>query len=453
MPYTLLSNSPVSGQIAWSDVHLVYDGVDYSITNGTTNKRFVYWLKSAPTVFQVADNLPALGPDDTVVFLNKNGIAINVLNATALEGDLVVPGTITSNAIATDAIDATHIKSDAILARHILAGEVTADKITISSLCALSANMGDLTSGTITVDQAGFIRGGASAYGSGTGFWMGYHSGAYKWRVGTPGSSGAEWDGNSFNVYGPDGSVTISSGVVDWAKISSKPTSLSGLNAAEGTKLSGIQSGATVGATLGTNLYHSGTPVATTDLLASWNKISSSNAATFFDANGLPGTYIQNLTADKILAGKLAVSQWISSNNYVAGSTGWAINANGSAEFRNVTVRGDVEASGLKAGVAMVGTANIQNLSVSGIKMSSAVVVTQTFYAGQTINFNSGFGRSPLVTVMSISQSGGTTLGAFIGSVFISVASNGTFSIANTSKRDTGEKIVNVPTTITFGYV
>lgn len=225
MPYSLLSNSPVSGQIAWSDVRLVYDGVDYVIANGTTNKRFVYWLKSTPSAFQVADALPALGPDDTVVFLNKNGIAINVLNATALEGDLVVPGTITSNAIATDAIDASHIKSNAIVGRHILAGEITADKLTVTNLAAISADMGDLTSGSLTIDQTGFVRGGASSYGTGTGFWMGYHSGKYKLRAGTPGSSGFEWDGSAFNVYGPDGNLTISSGVVDWEKVggSNKP--------------------------------------------------------------------------------------------------------------------------------------------------------------------------------------------------------------------------------------
>ena len=219
MSFSLLSNSPVSGQIAWSDVRLVYDGVDYAITNGTTNKRFVYWLISAPTVFQTADTLPALGPDDTIVFLNKNGIAINVLNATALEGDLVVPGTVTSAAIATDAIDASHIKSNAIVGRHILAGEITADKLTVTNLAAISANMGDLTSGSLTIDQTGFIRGGATAYGTGTGFWMGYHGGKYKFRAGTPGSSGFEWNGDGFYVYGPDGSVTIASGVVDWDKI------------------------------------------------------------------------------------------------------------------------------------------------------------------------------------------------------------------------------------------
>lgn len=95
---------------------------------------------------------------------------------------------------------------------NLIANSVTADKITVNNLAAITANMGSITSGSLTIDQSGFIQGGATAYGTGTGFWQGYHSGAYKWRVGTPGGSGAEWDGTTFKIYGPDGSVTLASG-------------------------------------------------------------------------------------------------------------------------------------------------------------------------------------------------------------------------------------------------
>lgn len=167
-------------------------------------------------------------------------------------------------------------------------------------------------------------------------------------------------DTKGLTIKNEAGEVIFGSGTgLNWSLINSKPTSLSGINSSEGSKLSGIQAGATEGATIGSNLYRSGLPVATTDLLASWNKISTSNAATFFNANGLPGTYIQNLSVDKLVAGSLGVGQWISSTNYSAGSSGWAINANGSAEFNNVTVRGSIEASSLKANTAMVGTVHI----------------------------------------------------------------------------------------------
>lgn len=103
---------------------------------------------------------------------------------------------------------------------YLVANSVTADRMNVSQLSSISANMGTMTAGNFTLAADGFIKGGATNYTSGTGFWMGYHDSKYKWRVGTPGSSGAEWTGSAFNVYGPDGSVTISSGVVDWAKIS-----------------------------------------------------------------------------------------------------------------------------------------------------------------------------------------------------------------------------------------
>lgn len=71
----------------------------------------------------------------------------------------------------------------------------------------------------VTVGVGGNIKGGATAFGTGTGFWMGYDSGAYKFRIGTPGSSRAEWNGSAFNIYDGAGNLTISSGVVDWEKV------------------------------------------------------------------------------------------------------------------------------------------------------------------------------------------------------------------------------------------
>lgn len=220
MSFQVLSNTPSVGRIAWSSVHISYDGQSYSVADGNTDKKFVYWKKATPTAFLFSDAHPSLTEDDCIVFLNKNGIPINVLNASALDGDLVVPGTVTSAAIATDAIDSSHIKSDAIVGRHILAGSIVAEKLSVSDLSAISANLGTMTAGNFTLNAEGFIKGGAANFASGTGIWMGNDGGKYKWRVGAPGSSMAEWDGSAFNIYGPDGSLTISSGVVDWNKVS-----------------------------------------------------------------------------------------------------------------------------------------------------------------------------------------------------------------------------------------
>ena len=52
------------------------------------------------------------------------------------------------------------------------------------------------------------------------------------------------------------------------------------------------------------------------------------------------------------------------STNHVADSSGWRIYRNGNAEFRNITARGDIEASALKAGTAMVDSLNLKGTAL-----------------------------------------------------------------------------------------
>ena len=147
--------------------------------------------------------------------------------------------------IVDGSVVATKIAADAVQTHHLLAGAVTADKLTVNKLSAITADMGDVTAGTFTLSSTGYIRGGATNFSTGAGFWMGYDAGTYKLRAGTPGSSGFEWTGSAFNVRGPDGSITISSGVVDWDKIAGtgKP-----------------ENGATVGASIATSFPSSPDP-------------------------------------------------------------------------------------------------------------------------------------------------------------------------------------------------
>lgn len=88
----------------------------------------------------------------------------------------------------------------------------------------------------------------------------------------------------------------------------------------------------------------------------------------------------------------------IRSANYVPGASGWAVDYLGQAEFRNVIVRGDVEASKLKANTAMVETLNIAGDSV--IVPSSAFVLdtsTKTVTAYFTV---AGLGAHEVVPAM-----------------------------------------------------
>ncbi len=171
---------------------------------------------------------------------------------------------------------------------NLIANSVTADKLTVANLAAISANMGSITAGNITLDQTGYIRGGATAFATGSGFWQGYDSTAYKWRVGTPGSSRAEWNGTSFNIYDASGNLTISSGVVDYTKLNNRPTSLSAINSTEGTKLAGIAPGATN--VTNTNQLTDGAALGQT---AVWSSVSGSGKP---QDNATVGANSTNLT-------------------------------------------------------------------------------------------------------------------------------------------------------------
>lgn len=55
--------------------------------------------------------------------------------------------------------------------------------------------------------------------------------------------------------------------------------------------------------------------------------------------------HVVSLSVAKLVAGSLAVGQYIQSTSYVAGSAGWRINANGTAEFSGIIVRGTIHAT------------------------------------------------------------------------------------------------------------
>jgi sulfur carrier protein ThiS len=96
----------------------------------------------------------------------------------------------------------------------MLAGNITANKLNVANLAAINANMGAITAGSISLDTAGWISGGMSAYGVGTGFYLGYSSaaGGYVMQVGNS-TKGFTWDGTDFTIKGNflAGSVNINS--------------------------------------------------------------------------------------------------------------------------------------------------------------------------------------------------------------------------------------------------
>ena len=95
------------------------------------------------------------------------------------------------------------------------------------------------------------------------------------------------------------------------------------------------------------------------DLIGQHNPITSSNVTTYIDNAAI---------------GNAQIGGDIWSSNFVAGSAGWRIYRSGSAEFRNITARGNIEASSLKANTLMVNRANIVNAAVDTLQIEGNAV-------------------------------------------------------------------------------
>lgn len=78
---------------------------------------------------------------------------------------------------------------------------VVADQIYSIDLKAMSADIGELTLGQMNLDASGWIRGGQSAYATGTGFFLGYSGGTYKFSIGDT-NKYFRWDGSTLAITG-----------------------------------------------------------------------------------------------------------------------------------------------------------------------------------------------------------------------------------------------------------
>ena len=83
----------------------------------------------------------------------------------------------------------------------------------VGSLSAISANLGTITAGTITLDSSGFIQGGQTAYNTGSGFFLGYSGGTYKLSIGDASGNRLLWDGTNLTLNINQSNITLT-GVV-----------------------------------------------------------------------------------------------------------------------------------------------------------------------------------------------------------------------------------------------
>ena len=159
--FTVTDNSPQVGYIAWSNLHIVYKGIDYTITDGNTNLKFAWWDYSvSTTTLQCQDTLPDTTDDDLIIFLNKNGIHATVPTTTCIDGSLIITESIlagalsancvTSEKIYAGAVIAEKIATDAVVAAKIYAGAVTTDKLDAAAIT--TAKIADLAVTNAKID-------------------------------------------------------------------------------------------------------------------------------------------------------------------------------------------------------------------------------------------------------------------------------------------------------------
>ncbi len=154
--FTISDNSPSAGNIAWADCNVMYKGTKYTITNGNTNLKYLYWtLATTPTTFKTSATKPTLTDDDILICINNGGVHQLVIGegrmvdgAILLDGSIgsgeigsgavttakIASAAITNGLLATDAVQAGNIASGAVTETKIGSGAVTTAKIGSSAV-------------------------------------------------------------------------------------------------------------------------------------------------------------------------------------------------------------------------------------------------------------------------------------------------------------------------------
>lgn len=131
--------------------------------------------------------------------------------------------------------------------------------------------------------------------------------------------------------------------------------------------------------------------------------------------NHILGVISEGLNTAKIRAGFIKTTEFISSENYVAGTSGWIIDGNGDAEFNSVIVRGDIE-SGNWNGASPANLSSVPDAAATaGFYLDSSAGAAQfegnIWVGGNLIMDGSGVFRTGPTTAARVSiPAGGSAI-------------------------------------------
>lgn len=200
--------------------------------------------------------------------------------------------------------------------------------LSVSGLSVLGLTL----TGALTISTSGYLNSGQTAWDTGTGFWFEYNGGTPRMSIGNSAAAKVTWNGSvlavnslTINSAGLAGSVQINTG----GSLSSGQTAYN-----TGTGFWLEYNGGTPRFSLGT----AGSAGLTWDgsALAVTGAITASSGSITGDL------YVGSVAPRVHLSGS---GKYIQSEGFVSGSTGWRISSDGTAEFRDVLVRGTIKAS------------------------------------------------------------------------------------------------------------
>lgn len=189
-----------SDTVAWGAGTLSFpDGQTFAIGASNTGNiaalTYIYFDKAASTTALQTTTTAA-----TAVGTNKVLLAVAQNNADATkEATFQVFG---GAGGVNPFITADNIAANTITADEIAANTITAGELNVTQLSAITADMGTLTAGTITLPSGGHVKSGQTAYDTGTGFWLGNDAGTPKFSIGDSAADKLLWTGTALEITG-----------------------------------------------------------------------------------------------------------------------------------------------------------------------------------------------------------------------------------------------------------
>lgn len=92
------NNTPSAGYVSWSDFEITHQDVTYTITDGSSNKKYIWWDFSTPTVFLGSNTMPTVTQNDCIVILNDSGTSY-LWGDWRIHGELILDNTILAAAL------------------------------------------------------------------------------------------------------------------------------------------------------------------------------------------------------------------------------------------------------------------------------------------------------------------------------------------------------------------